>query len=312
MAANGMGNTTNIPITIAGPILNNTQTQPHNVHNISSSNSVTGAEPKEQKTNDLLHAQVHKSSCIVAGQNDAADRASSSGRPVPSKSWADDDDDDMVDVMDDVNVDAAGTSIHAFSQKRAQTASKSHVPIPTSSAVITQPQTQPVFDRVFTAAHPMKTTKSTVPPFPARVIENDDAHLDMHGKPVLGSFDKTTILIRVDLRSLSSPFKGYGLSRSRSNNLTSFRRVLYKASELTKSAFNPSEMFVGMNKGNVKMDTQSNVQMDALKEMIKIRTTEAATAAAAAQNGTGSDLSPPNSSSVTSTSLSSSSPTPHP
>lgn len=277
-----MGNTNTIhvspPVTVspaitANPVLN--------VHQNSNPNFVPNPEQKEQKTDDFLREQFHKSSRIVPGQKDAADRAggSSSVRVPPKESWNDMDDDD--DAMYDAYAD--GVSIHDLA--RSQNTNKSLVPVASSTVA---PTTQPhnVFDRVPTPPHPILETTSTVPYFPNTSPQNesDEANLDMNGKPVDGSFDQKTIIIRVDLRSRSSPFFGFGLSRSNSNNLTSLRRVLFKASELKKVKFSPNEMFAGMQKGKVQMTWLSNEEMAKLKEQIK---TAEAEAAAAAQNGSG-------------------------
>ena len=277
-----MGNTTNIPITISPPI---TQNPVLNVHQNSNPNFAPNSEQKEEKENDFLREHSHKSSRIVPGQKDSADRSGGSSGPNGREKvdWNDD------DIMHDAVDDADGVSIQSFAHAQSKS-STSLVPVPTSTAVITQPQAQPVFDRVFTTAHPVKTTKSTVPPFPARVIQSDDAHLDVHGKPVSGSYDKKTIMIRVDMRSPSSPFYGFWLSSSRSNNLTSLRRALWKASELTKTKFNPNEIFHGMNQGNVQLFCLSKIETETLEDEIKlVERDNAAAAAAAAQNGSGLD-----------------------
>ena len=297
MAANGMGYTTNIPITITAspPITSNSVQNPvHTVHNSSNSNPATSTDRKEEKTNDLLHAQVHKTSRTVPGQKDPVDRpgASSSFAAPDKTNWNDmDDDNDMFD--------ADGVSILELSSLQAQKTSKSLVPAAVSNTVTTT-QSQSVFDRVFTAPNPITETTATVPPFPAAHKENA-SHYDEDGKPVAGSFEMKWITIRVDMRSHSSHFRSYGLPKGRSNNLTSLRRVLFRASEMMKVPFTPSEMFVGMDKGKVDLSYLSKEEMAKLQEQIKIAT------AAAASNSSGLDGSSPPVSSPPSLSLSSSS-----
>ena len=294
MAANGMGNTTNVPITIAASPPVNVGGSVHNVHNTSNPISATSTERKEEKADDLLHAQVHKSSRVVPGQKDAADRAggSTSLGGLSGTNWNEmaDDDDDMYDA-DDVSQHDSRT------EKATGVQNTSLAP----STAATTAQSQNVFDRVPTPAHPILETTATVPPFPA-AHKDDASRFDEDGKPVAGSFDMKWITIRVDMRSHSSHFRSYGLPKGRSNNLTSLRRVLFRASELTKVSFTPSEMFVGMDKGKVDLSYLSKEEMAKLQEQIKT------TAAVAAGNGSGLDssslsssLSPTSSSSSSST-----------
>ncbi len=89
-------------------------------------------------------------------------------------------------------------------------------------------QEQTVFNRVPTAGHPVTETTASIPPFP-KTQREDNISVDADGNTVLGSFDLKWLIVRVDLRSSSSPFKTYSLPRSRSNNLTMLRRVMFRA-----------------------------------------------------------------------------------
>jgi hypothetical protein len=209
--------------------------------------------------------------------------------------WGDTkEDDDMCDV-DDVSQHAM------FHTQEEKEVGASNAPVGTTNDRVRQVRSlaEALFDRVFTDVHPVTTTQSTVPPVRAiQSIAKEMSHADMEGKPVGGSFETKQIIIRVDMRSPSSRFYRFGLANAPSNNLTSLRRVLVRESDLTNTKFNANEMFVGLKQGKVEVTFMSNAGLEKLKDVIK---TAKATAAVAAQNGSGLDgSSPPLSSSASS------------
>ncbi len=313
-----MGNTNTInispPITVSPP-LNNSQNPALNVHQTSNPNIAPNVERKEEKTDDVVHVHEHKSSHTVEGQNNVADRSggsSSTGGP-PGTKWDEiQDDDDMHDVDDEVQQGSShfhagkqsgrtSTSLVPVSEKElgktsASLKSLSLTPHTNGTPLSLAPTTstndrvlevrrlaEAVFDRVFTDVHTVTNTQATVPPVRTAQLNIDDtmSHVGTAGKTV--HFETKQITIRVDLRSPSSPFYGFGLAKAPSNNLTSLRRVLFRASTLTSTNFNANKMLDGLQQGKVHVYGLDRTQQEKLKEHIKTAT------AAAAQNGSGLD-----------------------
>lgn len=115
------------------------------------------------------------------------------------------------------------------------------------------PQQHDVLDRVPTPAQPIGKTYASVPPFPpsaramllradAAVPESDDT-----------AFALKWITIRVNMRADTSKYKGLALPVTPSNNLTTLRRVMFRAAELTGVTFSPRDVMQGLQLGRVGM-----------------------------------------------------------
>jgi hypothetical protein len=244
----GMGNTiTNnhtFPITLTSNPTNtnnpssavhNGQNTLHNVQPASTTHYAPAGTPREEKTSDVLSAGVHNAGADGTASNGAANQVRTSPPQHPpasdnaSKSMHD------VDMADDAMAVQPSTSTQ-------------HVdPV---APVHTQ---QSVSDRVPTPAHPIEKSYASVPPFPpsaraslfradAAVSETDDA-----------AFALKWITIRVNLRAHTSRYKGLALPITPSNNLTTLRRVMFRASENTGVTFSPRDIMQGLQHGRVQM-----------------------------------------------------------
>ena len=246
-------------------------------------------EDKTKKKTGVLVAHVHAPSRTTTTEKNAVVATNgNSGSQVlsPAEKNANGDDHAMSDDNDH-------TLIYTDDEKK-ETTSNALVPIQNSNThttIQTHAQSQAVFDRVFTTPHPVTASYGLphVHAEPAKV-DDDMSHVMMKdGKAMKGSFEYKEITIRVDTRSASSHFHQFSLAANRSNNLASLRRVLHRASTLTKTPFNEHTVFHGLKQGRVDVSFLPKDKIEKLKEQIKTAT--AAAEAAAAQNGSGLDVS---------------------
>ncbi len=72
------------------------------------------------------------------------------------------------------------------------------------------------------------------------------------------------------MRSTSSPFSGYSMPPGASNALSMLRRVMFRASELTKVSFSPQDAAVGLDKGKVEVIYLSAKEVGELRTQIQV------------------------------------------
>lgn len=299
-----MGNTitNNIgPVTVSPPI--SSTVSGGTVHNVQTNEQAlerkceTKSDEEEKKKSDAMHVHVHSSTRTSTARKDAVDGSvgkDGSQTRFPCDTNTNVNENDMSDVNDVLQ--------HALQAQKETETSISLVPVTNGNTHITthtqervrrvREMAEAMFDRISTPAHPVTSTYSTVPPVRAEQMSGNDDMLHVvmqNGKTITGSFQFKQIIIRVDTRSPSSHFHQFSLPSNGSNNLTSLRRVLHRASTLTNTTFNPHTMFHGLNQGRVEVSFMTRKGLEQLKEQIK--TAKATAATAAAQNGSGLEAS---------------------
>ena len=218
-----------------------------NVHKSLLGSNATDTNDKNGKKDDVMFSHVHASIRTTMHEKDAVDRTngSSSQRvPISTEKKGNEYENEMYD--DDVDVTHVSDHSHTDQVTGTTSTSKNtstslsliphvqtHTQTTTTSQTQAQKQAQSVLDRVQTAGHEITNTTATLPPYPT-IQQDTSSRVEIDGKVTRGSFDTKTIILRVDMRSSFSHFRSFGLPSGYSNNLTSIRRVMFRASEMTK------------------------------------------------------------------------------
>ena len=272
----GMGNTINIPITITAspPISGNAN--PNSVQNPTQT-----AHNVPMSHQSAVHNVLNRSCSLFA---DGESKCASSSDDASMQ------DDEVFEEKEHKSPRQGKEPANAANHARNLSAAAADGALSLQQLHDASQQQQPVFDRVPTAPHPISNTTATVPSFPSTArIQNAAADSEPSSAAHVTA---KWLTIRVNLRASDSHFKGLAMPENFSNNLTSLRRILYKAASLTGVAFSPQAMIKGLNQSRIFMKNIS------IKEMEKIAEKQKAEAAVAS-TGTSASLSssPPASSS---------------